>query len=238
MLRALTFDFWGTLYENAYARDDRLRLLGDTLARHGQSRAREQLDVAYSHARSVWDRVWRENHRSISIERWLDELLGYLDADLPDDAAAELGRGIEEIYLRQDQPHPVSGVRQVVADLAERYPLGLISDTGLTPGRVLRQVMRRDGLLTFFDALTFSDELGTAKPDPRPFLHTLDQLGARPEEAAHVGDLPETDLRGARRVNMKAVLFLGVSGRQDGRPLADVVFDDYDELEQRLEQLA
>lgn len=238
MLRALTFDFWGTLYENAYARDDRLRLLGDTLARHGQSRSWEQLDAAYSHARSVWDRVWRENQRSIPIERWLSELLGYLEADLPDDAAAALGREIEEIYLHQDRPRPVSGVTEVVPNLAERYALGLISDTGLTPGRVLRKVMRRDGLLTFFDALTFSDELGTAKPNPEPFLHTLDKLGARPEEAAHIGDLPETDLRGARRVNMKAVLFLGVSGRQDGRSSADAVFEDYGQLEQRLERLA
>jgi len=238
MLRALTFDFWGTLYENAFARDDRLRLLGETLARHRQSRSRERLDAAYSHARSVWNRVWREKQRSIPIERWLDELLGHLDADLPDDAAAQLGREIEEIYLRQDRPRPVPGVQQVLPHLAERYALGLISDTGLTPGRVLRQVMQRDGLLTFFDALTFSDELGTAKPNPRPFLHTLDQLGARPEEAAHVGDLPETDLRGARRVDMKAVLFLGVSERRDGRPLADLVFDDYGELERGLEQLA
>ncbi len=34
MLRAVTFDLWGTLYQNAYARDERLHLLGETLARH------------------------------------------------------------------------------------------------------------------------------------------------------------------------------------------------------------
>jgi len=27
MLQAVTFDFWGTLYQNAYAQDERLRLL-------------------------------------------------------------------------------------------------------------------------------------------------------------------------------------------------------------------
>ncbi len=238
MLQALTFDFWGTLYENAYAREDRLRLLGHVLTRHGQSRSWEEMDAAYSHARSVWDRIWREEQRSMSIGRWLGELLGCLEADLPDDAAAQLGRAIQEIYMRADEPRPVVGVREVLPVLAKRYPLGLISDTGLTPGRVLRQVMRRDGLLAFFDALTFSDELGSAKPKPEPFLHTLDQLRAEPEEAAHIGDLPETDLRGARQVGMKAVLFLGVSEREDGRKLADAIFRDYDELEQLLERLA
>jgi FMN phosphatase YigB (HAD superfamily) len=60
-------------------------------------------------------------------------------------------------------------------------------------------------------------------------------LKARPEEAAHVGDLPETDLAGARAAGMRAILFLGVTGREDGRGLADAVFEDYCELERILE---
>ncbi|MBL7064452.1 MAG: hypothetical protein ISS49_09660 [Anaerolineae bacterium] len=38
MLQAITFDFWGTLYQNAYARDERLHLLEDILVRHSQPR--------------------------------------------------------------------------------------------------------------------------------------------------------------------------------------------------------
>jgi len=102
---------------------------------------------------------------------------------------------------------------------------------------VLREILRRDGLLSHFRALTFSDETGATKPLPQQFLRTLAILEARPEEAVHVGDLPETDLAGARAVGMKAVLFLGVSHRQDGRPLADAVFEEYGELEELLERL-
>jgi putative hydrolase of the HAD superfamily len=236
-LEALTFDFWGTLYQNAYARAERLRLLGDMLERHGYGQMRQELDAAYSHARSVWDRVWRQQHCSISIERWVDELLSYLEAELPEEAERALGRAMEAVYLWSDQPRPVPGVTDVVPRLAERFRLGLISDTGLTPGRVLRQVMDRDGLLSCFDALTFSDELGRAKPQPEPFLRTLCLLDAVPEEAAHIGDLPETDLRGAGEVGMKAILFLGVSHRDDGRQLADGVFEDYGHLEELLARL-
>jgi putative hydrolase of the HAD superfamily len=236
-LVALTFDFWGTLYQNAYMRDERLSMLQSVLKRHDQPRSPGETERAYDHAQSVWDRVWREEQRSISITRWVHELLSHLNASLPEDAAAEFGRTIEEVFVSGDVPRPVPGVRDVIPGLAQRYRLGLISDTGLTPGRVLRQVIRRDDLLSYFDALTFSDELGTAKPKPEPFLHTLDRLGAEPEAAAHIGDLPETDLRGARRVGMKAILFLGVSGREDGRDLADAVFEAYDELEQLLERL-
>ena len=237
MLKVVTLDFWGTLYQNAYAREERLHLLQKTLARYGQSHSLEELDEAYQHARSVWDRVWQSEQRSISIERWMREILDFIDSDLPGDVKIELGRAIQEVYLLGDTPRPVPGAIDVVPRLADRYRLGLISDTGLTPGRVLRMIMGRDGLLHPFDALTFSDEIGAAKPQPEPFLHTLERLDAQPEEAVHIGDLLETDLHGARGVGMRTILFLGVSKREDGLPHADGAFGAYDELEELLERL-
>lgn len=237
MLRAVTFDFWGTLYQNADARDQRLGLVSDVLERHGEARPRPELEAGFSHATSVWDKVWREEQRSLSTQSALEEVLGYVEASLPEEAKQQLGRSLESVYLKTDKPRPVPGVRDVLPGIAERYRLGLISDTGLTPGRVLREVMGRHGLLTYFEILTFSDELGAAKPQPQPFLRTLAELEASPAEAAHIGDLPETDLRGARNVGMKAVLFLGVSRREDGRSLADAIFSDYDELDELLEGL-
>lgn len=238
MLQAVTFDFWGTLYQNAYGHEERLSLLDGVLKEHGHYRSREELEAALGHASSVWDRVWRTEQRSMPIERWLGELLGHVDADLPDEATHALGRAIERVYLHTDEPRPVAGVKEILPGLARRYRLGLISDTGLTPGSVLRQMMHRDGLLSFFEVLTFSDELGKAKPRPEPFLHAIDHLGASPSDTAHIGDLPETDIRGARNVGMKAVLFLGVSHREDGQPEADAVFSHYGELPELLEELA
>jgi putative hydrolase of the HAD superfamily len=249
MLHTVTFDFWGTLYQNAYARDERLHLLEKVLARHSQPRPWTALEAAYRHAWSVWERTWREEQRSTTVEHWLREMLAFLKVALPDETLAGLCRPIEEIFLRGDAPRPVPGVAEVlprlsrpgVAEvlprLSRRYRLGLISDTGLTPGRVLREILRRDGLLPHFRALTFSDETGAAKPRPEQFLRTLNILEAQPEEAAHIGDLPETDIAGAQAVGMKAILFLGVSHRQDGRPLADAVFEKYSEIEEVLKNL-
>jgi HAD superfamily hydrolase (TIGR01549 family) len=236
MLQAITFDFWGTLYQHAHARDTRLRLLEEALVRHNQPRPWAALEAAYGHVWSVWDRVWREEHRSITPECWMHEALAFLEADLPESAVTDLLKPMEEIYLNGDNPRPIPGVDEVLPRLALRYRLGVISDTGLTPGRVLRQVLQRDGLLDHFHTLTFSDETGVTKPLPEQFLRTLDVLEVQPENAAHVGDLPETDLAGARGVGMKAILFLGASDRQDGRALADAVFEEYDELEELLER--
>ena len=49
MLHTVTFDFWGTLYQNVYARDERLRLLEETLVRHAQPRPWTALEAAYRH---------------------------------------------------------------------------------------------------------------------------------------------------------------------------------------------
>jgi putative hydrolase of the HAD superfamily len=238
MLQALTFDFWGTLYQNVDGREERLYLLDQALARHSQPRSWAALEAAYQHGWSVMTRVWREEHRTATVEHWLRKVLAFLEADLPEDVQAALRRPLEEVHLYGNPPQPVPGVAEVLPRLAQRYRLGLISDVGLTPGRVLRELMQRDGLLPHFQALTFSDETGATKPLPGQFLRTLAALQACPQEAAHVGDLPETDLAGARGVGMRAILFLGVSQRQDGRPLADAVFEEYGELEEILERLA
>jgi putative hydrolase of the HAD superfamily len=237
MLHAVTFDFWGTLYQNANGRKKRLQLLEEALARHAQPHPQAALEAAHRHAWSVWERTWREEHRSITVEHWLREMLAFLKTDLPEDVVAGLRRPIEEIFLHGDAPRPVPGVAEVLPRLSQRYRLGLISDTGVTPGRVLREILRRDGLLDHFRTLTFSDETGAAKPLPEQFLRTLVILEAHPEEAAHIGDLPETDLAGARAVGMKAILYLGVSDRQDGRRLADAAFEEYGELPELLEGL-
>jgi len=236
-LRAVTFDFWGTLYQDASAQGARLHLLADALARHDQPRSREALQAAYMHGWSVFEHFWREEHRPITVEHWLHEMMGFLEADLPEDELIRLRRSMQEIYLHSDSPHLIPGAAEAVRSLARRYRLGLISDVGLTPGRVLRKVLERDGLLPAFQFLAFSDEIGVTKPVPEIFLRTLAALDARPEEAAHIGDLPETDLAGARAVGMRAVLFLGVSQRHDGLPLAHAAFEDYSELPELLARL-
>lgn len=48
-----------------------------------------------------------------------------------------------------------------------------------------------------FDAIFLADETGMVKPDPRLFAHACEQLGARPEKTAMVGDRYERDIAGA-----------------------------------------
>jgi HAD superfamily hydrolase (TIGR01549 family) len=230
LLKAVTFDFWGPLYKPTFAGEERLRLLEHMLAEHGQPRERPDLEKAASRAWQLLDAAWRRERRSPGARAGLDNIAASLGSAIPDIAMDSLAQAIEKVYLSTADPIVVPGVTQVLPELAAEHEIGLISDVGLSPGSVLRQVLARDGLLCHFDAFCFSDEVGVTKPHPRMFRCALEQLAVNPWQTAHVRDLPETDLAGAREARMRTILFLGESDRQDGLDLADGAFERYEQL--------
>lgn len=235
--RAVTFDFWGTLYDNQEARPIRMAQLRDYLGREGRHVPDGHLGEAYDHAHHVAHDSWREEHRSLSTASRVDTMLGYLGIEVSPGLRREITREFEEALLKMP-PRPVPGVHRLLHELREReLRIGLISDTGITPGRVLRQVMAHDGLLPLFKHCTFSNEVGRAKPHPFPFQRTLEALKTTAQSATHIGDLPTTDIAGAKRVGMRAVLFTGVTGRPDDNGGADALLGSYGDVRAALHAL-
>ena len=70
----------------------------------------------------------------------------------------------------------------------------------------IRSLMQRLGLIDKLDFVLDSGEEGVEKPDPRIFQIALGRAGARPEEAAYIGDLYSIDVRGARGAGIRPVL--------------------------------
>jgi putative hydrolase of the HAD superfamily len=101
---------------------------------------------------------------------------------------------------------PNDGAGDALAALRARgLRLGLVCNTGRTPGRMLRVVLERLGLSPHLAVLTFSDEIGLRKPHAEIFLRTLGALGVEPREAVHVGDNLAADVAGARGVGMGGI---------------------------------
>ena len=94
----------------------------------------------------------------------------------------------------------------MLVDLVQRCRLGIISDTWLTPGTMVRKVLRRHGLLKLFTAAVFSNETGFLKPHSRQFHIARAALSSEPGETLHVGDSERRDVRGAKADGMKALL--------------------------------
>ena len=245
-ITTLTFDLWNTLYSadggaGDIVRPHRLALLAEILASRGVHPTEEEFRQAYRAGFDAYMASWT-NGAHFGAREDVAFILDYFHA-------REARTAAEHGDFRADRPRhggrlvpgPARagcGVRETVPVLAvEGYRLGIISDTSLTPGRVLRDFLKKDGLLDCFSTLTFSDETGFPKPDPRMFEVTLTGLGSRPAEAAHIGDTPRTDVAGARAVGMTTIRCAGAVD-QSGEPEADFVIRDHREIPGILERLA
>jgi FMN phosphatase YigB (HAD superfamily) len=237
LIQAITFDFWNTLFVGTFATDLRRRRIKRALAQAGHAHISEtRIQEAIGRTWREWDRVWVEEQRTFGAPRWVALVLADLGVNLPHPeqealVQATIASGLEV------KPPLIDGVADVLPRLAQRYKLGLVCDTGLSPGWILRQWMDTHGILGHFDHLTFSNELGLSKPHPRAFLSTLEALNVPPPAAVHVGDNPRTDVEGAQGVGMRAIRFLGPYQWPDSAIQADAEFADYGRLETLLEQM-
>lgn len=230
-LRAVTFDCWGTLIQ---MRDEEALLAFRVAAVRRAARRRGAApseDEARRALQAAWDRhvrLWKEGVASGAPEmaRWTLEGL----------AVADEAAGAELAALLERTPAPgeclmLEGACDTLERLRERgVRRALICDTGLSPGRVVREILDQLGLLEYLEVQVFSNEAGVPKPDPRVFHAALDGLGVEPAYAVHVGDLRRSDVAGARGVGMKSVRIRQVNDDRSQHPEADAVADSHRHL--------
>jgi len=131
---------------------------------------------------------------------------------------------------------PLEGAVETIAALARAgVPAALVCDTGLTPGRVVRQHLARLGLLEGLRAQIFSDEVGVPKPHERVFRTALGALGVAASGAFHVGDLLRTELTKTERL-VDAFIDMAVTSARYDAYLGSVDVDAIDENRERLER--
>lgn len=224
MIRAVTFDFWETLVRDspenlARQRARRIDALRQALERAGRGLSRSEVEDVYERSESVLtEQFWsRDRDPTIGeqVRLVLDIAAPGISATLEPLLLAEAIAGYIEPVMKFP-PELHLGAAETVGALAARgIALGIVSNTGRTPGSVLRQVLDRHDLLRHFSVISYSDEIGYRKPDPEIFKRTLAGLGAEARHAAHVGDNPVADVHGAQRAGMRGVHFAA-----DGRPPA------------------
>jgi putative hydrolase of the HAD superfamily len=185
--------------------DSRVRCLVEVLNKHGVSKDHEEVMDAYVEAHEYAHQVGvNEDYRHFSCLERLDYSLKRLNVDLPKNLRPYIVKKLEETILEVPPPL-VKDVKNVLEELSPDYKMGIISDTGITPGRILRLVLEDAHVLCFFKATIFSDETGYNKPHKVMFETALKSLGGKPSEALHIGDLLETDVAGAKSFGVKTV---------------------------------
>lgn len=182
----------------------RLPELERVLNEYGLELTPEEVNEAYiSGFRYSSRMIPAEGYRHIETHEIVDKVLktvGYSSDTIRD----ELVRIYEEAILC-DPPRLKEGVFEVLDYVRLRYKVGLISVTGVSPGRIMRDILRDHGIFHYFDVLTFSDEVKLVKPNPRLFTSCLEELNTEPCKAIHVGDSFKSDIVGAIDEGMRTI---------------------------------
>ena len=128
---------------------------------------------------------------AISVEQHWQKVVGSLG--LPE---SEIERIIEAFFAGD---HTDLALVDFLRSLRSTHKTGLISNAFSG----LRQWMIEKKIEDAFDDITFSAEVGVAKPDPLIYRQALEKLDVRPEEAIFVDDMP---------INVEAAKMLGMHG--------------------------
>ncbi len=223
-IRAITFDFWGTLFQNAHG-DQRHRIRLEALI-EATGAEESAADKALRDTMAYFLQQHIATQHTLTPHDAVEIVCNMLNATLSSTAAGALARTFADAILPHP-PVPIADALEAVRKAAERVPIAIISDTGFSPGANLRILMEREGFSPFFTATTFSDEMGVAKPQLPMFEETARQLGVATNELLHIGDLEPTDIVGAHQAGGQASLFTAVNPRYADTTQANYVLPDW-----------
>lgn len=210
-LKVITVDFWNTIFDssNGLERNEhRIKTLKDALGSLGLDITEESYQKSMQDAWEYFNGIWKNEQRTLSTYESVMFFWNYFKAPKNQELISKVVKTFEESILLFP-PNLLDGAKEVIEVLAQKYTLGIISDTGFSPGSVLRQLMERFSILEYFKAFSFSNETGVAKPHPEAYLKILNEMNCWPQNAIHIGDIEETDIDGAKSLQMKAIRFIG-----------------------------
>lgn len=248
MIRAVTFDFWDTLAVDDSDEPERAargllpkpqareRLFVEAVLAEWPDQEEASVLSAYNESNRRAAARWKQEHVTSTVAERLGEALALAGLD-------QLSRFNALIHAFEHMevevpPRLLPGAAEALRELAGRYRLGIISDTIITPGRGLRQILAQNGVLDCFSAFVFSDEVGRSKPARPVFDAAATQLGLPASEIVHVGDRENNDVLGPQAAGFRAVLFTGAVDRGSENSRADAICDDLRQLSRILQELS
>lgn len=200
----ILFDFFGTLvsYDDrwtaqAYPRSDRLlQTAGATL----------DYDDFVSGIGREMARCETEALRTLDEYGMDVPCRAFLRAVLPKTRAESLLPDFRDLFLEEWSlgVRSIEGVDRMLAALAERYTLVLLSNTHRA--EMVRALLAEIGAAPYFRSVATSVEHGKRKPSPQIFHDTLAAVGCAAGHAVYVGDSHAADYLGATGAGLRCLL--------------------------------
>jgi putative hydrolase of the HAD superfamily len=203
-VKAIFFDFDGTLADDGDSISDALTKACDVVCRRWPELNSAKLTIAY---RQISDAAWGDYDRHLrhlsspeamlaavwnqTLGRW-----GLSDPTVEQEAAETYGQ--QRLHTCQAYPDAVS----VLQSLAGRFHLSVL--TNGAPA-MQRAKLAATGLVPFFQQIFVGGEFARGKPAPAIFRAALEAAGCQPQQAVHIGDSLTHDMAGAQGVGIHSI---------------------------------
>jgi len=203
-IRGIGFDLFGTLVlQEHFSMEQSVGTLFESLLSSGLRLTKDPFVQAYRDANRRLFLQAAQDGRETHHTFWVAEALRALghgvepgDPRIEHAVAAYFEPFIERCHL-------IPGAREMLAGLAGRYRLGLLSNFTHPPA--LYSILDRLEIRSFFTVILISGSVGIRKPHPAIFRGFIEQMGIPAGELMYVGDDPQADIVGARQVGMHTV---------------------------------
>ena len=150
-------------------------------------------DKSFDNIISLYEKIGWENQKVFDV--FLENSIGFVDNKF-------LAAGVVA-YRRAREANLLAypNVNKTLIDLTKLgMKLAVVSDA---PSREAWMRIYYLNLYHFFDAVVTFDDSGERKPSSVPFEMALKKLGLEPESSLMIGDWPERDVVGAKKIGMK-----------------------------------
>lgn len=215
--KAVIFDLDNTLLDFMKMKDAAVRSAVDAMVEAGLEADKEPA------VKAIWEIYNQKGYEFQEVfNDYLRQRLGSVDYKY-------LASGIVA-YRRAKEASLVlyPRVNRTLLALAKRgLKLGVVSDA---PSREAWMRLCYLNLHHMFDAVVTFDDTGIHKPAPEPFHKICNLLKIQAHEALMVGDWPERDLEGAKRVGMATAFARYGSNNLAGASRADYDLEDIYQL--------
>lgn len=210
-IKVITIDFWNTLFDSSggsLRNQYRQKALIQAIDRYEVVVKQDQFTEAMKASWKFFENIWMKEQRTPHPSETIRFFWEYLK--LPEDEIA-VDKLVHEFAISTlaHPPKIIEGVKEVIPFLAERYYLGIVSDTGFTSGEMLKKLMDDNDILQYFKVFSFSNETGVSKPQAKAFLTVLEHFQCEPENSLHIGDIEKTDVLGSKNLGMKSIRYSG-----------------------------
>ncbi len=217
MLKAVIFDLDNTLTDFMRMKERSVESAAQAMVDAGFPKKRaevvERIGQVYSREGIEYQKVFDD---------FIEEELGYVDPKILAAGIVGYRKGREgslELY-----PH----VHMTLFELMKRgLKLAVLSDAPQMSAWLRLAYLK---LHNVFDAVVTYDDTGRRKPHPEPFELVLKKLDILPHEAVMVGDWPERDIQGARKLGIKTVYAEYGNVNKTGGHSPDFTINDIHEL--------